>query len=247
MEQPLGFISDKDKVCLLEKSIYGLKQSGRAWNQTIHTSLLSIGYTQSKCESCVYVKKTNKALVIIAVYVDDLFIFSDCKKEKEILIDLLKEKYDVKYLEPVENCLGMKVERNRKAGTLSLCQSKYIKDLLIKFGMSEAKPVSTPLILNNKFNKSNEDNSKYPYQQLIGGLLYLSVCTRPDIAYAASLLSQFNTCYDDLHWTAAKRVLRYLAGTINYGLLLKRVLITLKHLQMQIGQETFLTESRIQG
>lgn len=116
----------------------------------------------------------------------------------------------------------MKVIRNRAQGTLSLCQGEYIKNLLTRFGMLEAKVVAMPVALNVKLEKAAISETKYPYQQLIGGLLYFAVCTRPDIAYATSLLSQFNSSHNDTHWIAAKRILRYLVGTIDYGLMFKK-------------------------
>lgn len=227
MEQPTGFdIEGSNKVCLLKKSIYGLKQASRAWNQTVHKLLSDAGYVQSKCEQCVYIKKSKDVLVVIALYVDDFFVFSNCENEKIKLVNALKEKFELKFLGPVTNCLGMKVVRDRQKGTLSLCQSHYVKCLLTRFGMSEAKPVKTPMAVNVKLEKPDEsnavNNSIFPYQQLIGGLMYLAVCTRPDIAYTTSALSQFNTCHDSVHWCAAKRVLRYLAGTTDYGLMFEK-------------------------
>lgn len=223
MEQPSGFNNqNSDKVCLLKKSIYGLKQASRVWNQKINSVLRSIGYIQSKCEPCVYIKKEKDTLVLVALYVDDFFIFSNSKSEKKKLIDLLKSNFDVKCLGPITDCLGMRVVRNKDKGTLSLSQSQYVENLLNRFGMTEAKAAATPMAANTKLEKATTNDSEYPYQQLIGGLLYLAVCTRPDIAYVSSLLSQFNTCYDNTHWIAAKRVLRYLAGTRNLGLVFEK-------------------------
>jgi hypothetical protein len=88
--------------------------------------------------------------------------------------------------------------------------------------MSECMPVGTPLKMNVKFEKSREQNVNRPYQELTGGLMYLAIWTRLDISRAVSYLSQFNTCYGKEHWTAAKRVLRYLKGTENYGLEYRR-------------------------
>lgn len=147
-----------------------------------------------------YIKKVDKTLIIVALYVDDFFIFSNNMVEKEKLINILKSRYKVKHLGDVKNCLGMQIIRDKENGRLSLSQSQYIKDLLVRFGCPKlAKPVLTPMVMNVKFEKGDTISSKYPYQQLVGGLLYLAVCTRPDIAYAASLLSQFNTCYNESH------------------------------------------------
>lgn len=226
MEQPEGFIINKNKVCLLRKSIYGLKQASRVWNMTVNNLLTKHGYSQTKCEPCVYFKRgtCNNALTILAVYVDDFYIFTNNVKDKDHLIDLLSKNFSVKCLGPIKDCLGMNVQRDKAKGIIVLRQSEYIKKLLYKFKMSEAKEVSTPMIINEKFNNGNNNfnNELYNYRELIGSLMYLSVCTRPDISFCCSLLSQFNNNYNEHHWIAAKRVLRYLKKTINFGLVFKK-------------------------
>lgn len=176
---------------------YGLKQASREWNKKIHIVLTGINYTQSVNEPYVYIKRIKDSIVIVAVYVDDLFVFSNNKVEKHKLFDLLKKNFDVKFLGQIEKCLGIKVERDRKKGFIALTQSHYIKRLLERFGMTDVKSVSTPMDSNVKLEKSDSNadtcNTKIPYQELIRGLMYLSVCTRPDIAYASSALSQFFT------------------------------------------------------
>ncbi|XP_076620058.1 uncharacterized protein LOC143341211 [Colletes latitarsis] len=101
-------------------------------------------------------------------------------------------------------------------------QRGYIKDLLERFGMSNCKPVSTPLDLNRKLRKETENSGEYhkdlPFRELLGSLMYLAVATRPDIAHAVGALSQFNNCFNKTHWVEAKRVLRYLKGTSDVGL-----------------------------
>ncbi|XP_067207870.1 uncharacterized protein [Linepithema humile] len=100
-------------------------------------------------------------------------------------------------------------------------QRGYLNDILSRFGMSESKSVKTPLDVGVKL-KRNEDITQQdvnlPYRELVGALMYLAVCTRPDIAHAVSYLSQYNNCYDSSHWSVAKRVLRYLRGTRDIGL-----------------------------
>lgn len=102
-------------------------------------------------------------------------------------------------------------------------QKGYIRDLLERFGMIDSKPVNTPMDVNVKLTKLEQDPSieekRLPFRELIGALMYLSVATRPDIAHAVSALSQFNTCFGQIHWTAAKRVLRYLKGSADLGLI----------------------------
>lgn len=127
--------------------------------------------------------------------------------------------FEIRHLGELKNCLGINVKRSNNVTILD--QSDYIERLLARYGMTECKPVSTPLPVNCKLIKSDNkclDDNVYKYRQLLGSLMYLSVCTRPDIAFACSQLSQFNTCFNMSHWQSAKRVLRYLAGTKNYGL-----------------------------
>lgn len=224
MEQPPGFSDNefKNKVCLLLKGIYGLKQASRIWNVKVHNLLTKNGYIQSKCEPCVYLKHSNKDITIIALYVDDFYIFYSTKCNE--LLPLLDQNFSVRNLGSLKNCLGMNIERDRAMGIMKISQSDYIKRLLQRFGMENCKIVKTPMPTNCKLvkGKTNLCDDQYNYRQLMGCLMYLSVCTRPDISYACSQLSQFNNCFDVTHWQAAKRILRYLAGTINYSLYFHR-------------------------
>lgn len=222
MEQPEGFSDGSNKVCLLLKSIYGLKQASRAWNLKVNQVLLENGFMQSKCEPCVYIKKDDKCLTIVALYVDDFYVFGNNAEATKTLYNLLESKFNVKNLGALQICLGMKVTRDRNKGMLKLDQSEYIKRLLCKFGMENCRPVSTPMIVNDKLNKPEPDrllsDDVYKYRELLGSLMYLAVCTRPDISFACSQLSQYNHGFGKEHWLAAKRILRYLAGTLNHGL-----------------------------
>lgn len=220
MEQPPGFSNDdcKSKVCLLLKGIYGLKQASRIWNVKVHNLLSKNSYKQSKCEPCVYIKRSNKDITIIALYVDDFYIFYSTKCNE--LLPLLEDNFNIRNLGSLKNCLGMNIERDRVNGIMKVNQSEYIKRLLQRFGMENCKIVKTPMPTNCKLVKgeTNLCDDQYNYRQLMGCLMYLSVCTRPDISFACSQLSQFNNCFDVTHWQAAKRILRYLAGTINFSL-----------------------------
>lgn len=221
MEQPEGFNTDRSKVCLLLKSIYGLKQASRMWNLKVHQLLSTNGFTQSKCEPCVYIKKCDKCITIIALYVDDFYLFSNSSTTKNELISLLEREFNVKNLGTLKTCLGMNVTHDKRNGILTLDQSDYIKRLLSRFGMENCKAVATPMVLGNKLCKPQAnclDENVHRYRELLGCLMYLCVCTRPDLSFACSQLSQFAHDFDQSHWLAAKRILRYLAGTINYKL-----------------------------
>lgn len=157
---------------------------------------------------------------IICIYVDDFFIFSNNDKETDSLKMRLGEMFKIKDLGEVKNCLGMNVKFDRENDTISLDQSNYIDQLLQRFEMLDCKAVNTPIEAGLSLDRSEdiECEKQFPYQQLLGGLMYLSVLTRPDISYAVSYLSQFNNCHTETHWKHCKRILRYLKGTKNYGI-----------------------------
>lgn len=219
MEQPPGFDNNnKGKVCLLKKGIYGLKQASKIWYDRVNKLLCENGFSQSKCEPCIYTSKVNNCLVIVALYVDDFYIFYNNELAKDQLVKLLMNEFNCKNLGNLKSCIGINVTRGKDF--LKLDQSDYVKRLLKRFGMENCKPVSTPMMVNCKFENNSETlcDETYEYRELMGCLMYLSVCTRPDISFACSQLSQYNTKFNRSHWLAAKRILRYLAGTIDYAL-----------------------------
>ena len=136
----------------------------------------------------------------------------------------------MKDLGPLNFCLGIEFLEEKEKGEIKLCQRKYIKEVLRRFNMEHCKPVSTPMNISEKLSKSmcpkndeeRKEVEKLPYQNLIESLMYLAVSTRPDISHAVSALSQYNTNYGMQHWVAAKRVLRYLKGTGNKGLIFRK-------------------------
>lgn len=207
-----------NKVLKLKKAIYGLKQASRAWNKKVDSCLLGNGYCKSKLEPCMYTKNVGIYETIMAVYVDDFFIFSNCNNESEHLKKILSGQFKIKDLGEVKQCLGINVKFDKQEKSVTLSQENYINVLLQKFHMTDCKTVDTPIESKLNVKIDQNVNDQVPYQQLIGSLMYLSVLTRPDITYAVSYLSQFNNCHTNEHWGYAKRVLKYLKKTINFGI-----------------------------
>lgn len=221
MRQPQGFIvkGAENKVCKLKRAIYGLKQSSRAWNKRVDDVLTKLNYKRSNLEPCLYIKRQNNLLTVVALYVDDFFIFSNDVNNTNMLKEYLNAQFKVKDLGEARQSLGVRIVRDYDKGCITLDQETYIDQILKKFNMSECKSVDTPMDKNVCLENSNNTcNENIPYQRLIGSLMYLAVLTRPDIAYAVSFLSQFNNCYSEIHWNCAKRILRYLKGTKSYVL-----------------------------
>ena len=228
MCQPEGFV-DPDRpshVCNLKKSIYGLKQTARCWNTTLDEYLKSVGYRKSDADGCIYVKSVKEAdgrisFVILGVYVDDIIPVSNnpalLKVEKAALCGRFEmiDQGEIHYL------LGMSIKRNRECRTLTINQPNYLEKVLKQFGMENCKPVATPLEPGRKFQQltpSDKPFDVHTYQQAIGCLTYMSTATRPDIAVAVGVLSQYMSRPSNDHWMGVKRVLRYLKGTLQYGL-----------------------------
>ena len=208
-----------DKVCLLGKALYGLRQAGRSWHKRLSETLKRIGATASASDPCLFHMGAGREITLIAIYVDDILIASKNTRKIAEIGDLLATEYEVKHLGDVKHCLG--VEFRQTSGKVTMHQQGYVNDVLTRFGMAECKPVATPVDSGSKLIKNQVQSSedlKLPYRELVGALTYLASTTRPEISFAVSRLEQFNNCFGKEHWTAAKRVLRYLKGTSDMGL-----------------------------
>jgi hypothetical protein len=202
----------------MRRSIYGLKQSARAWNKKLDGVLGKIGFISSKADPCLYIKMIGGKPMYLLIYVDDIVVAFDDRKAIGDVFAKLSTEFEVVALGDVQLFLGLEVERNLD-GTFTITQRGYIDRTLRRFGMDLAKGSSYPLDPGYmKLAESPRLASNEVYRQLIGSLLYLAVNTRPDIAASTSILSRKVSCPTELDWTEAKRVLRYLKHTSNYKL-----------------------------
>ena len=222
MDQTEGCIKTGQEhlVYKLEKSLYRLKQAPRCWNKAFREHLENNGFTQTSSDACVYVK-SKESLIVIVVYVDDLIILAETAEEIAKIKETLSTKFKMKDMKELHYCLGITIIHDRVKQKVWLNQYQYIEKLLKKFGQAEAKTMSTPADINVKLKKSDNVSKHVDtvrYQSIVGSLLYAAMITRPDIAYAVGVLSKFCTNPDESHLTTARRILRYLKGTINYGI-----------------------------
>lgn len=214
-----------EKVCKLNRPLYGLKQAGREWYKKLNNCLLEIGFRNTAINPCTYADSDKTRDTIILVYVDDLLIASADLSNIENIKIKLKQNFKMKDLGNVRDVLGMRVERKGDVGNIKLTQRLYIENVLKRFGMKDCNPTGTPLESNvNEIVRENEPKTNEimrisePYRELVGCLMYLANASRPDIAFAANLLSRFNNNPSEIHWKMAKRVLRYLKGTVDCGI-----------------------------
>lgn len=223
MELPNNEEYFPQRYCKLKKSIYGLKQASRVWYQKLDKKLCKMGLIRSKADPCVFFKRDQETMLIVAVYVDDLLILSNNIKEKEQLKEELNQEFRMKDLGEAHFILGMRIDRDQSDGSITLDQSNYIKNMLKRFGMEDCKEVSTPMTPGQIFTKDmspkTEDEKQamknIPYREAIGSLLYASQGTRPDICHAVGVLSRFSNNPGQSHWVAVKRIFRYLKGTLD--------------------------------
>ncbi|KAG7599301.1 Integrase catalytic core [Arabidopsis suecica] len=224
IEQPPGFIEEGEegKVLKLHKALYGLKQAPRAWYGRIDGYFIKNGFVRSINDAALYVKKTSKEIMVVSLYVDDIIVTGSNIKEIEQFKEEMKNEFEMTDLGELSYFLGMEVTQNEEG--IFLSQENYAKKLLKKFGMQDCKSLSTPLTPHGKkkevLKENLEDVTKY--RSMIGGLLYLCA-SRPDIMYASSYLSRYMAAPTMQHYQEAKRVLRYVKGTLNYGIQFKRV------------------------
>ncbi|KAF2348136.1 Reverse transcriptase RNA-dependent DNA polymerase [Trinorchestia longiramus] len=184
LTQPEGFVSEGNEnlVCRLNKFLYGLKQSPKCWNTALDGHLKQLRFKQSKNDACIYTRVSNKGSCIIAVYVDDIIIASDCLDEINEVKSCLSAKYKMKELGQLSNFLGVSVMQTKNEVFLE--QSAYTKALLSRFGMDNANSIATPVDVNADLVTTSdevEECDKDLYQSAVGSLLYLSTRTRPDI------------------------------------------------------------------
>lgn len=217
MEQPFGFEKD-DRVCRLKKSLYGLKQASHQWNKRIVQFLVKFGFKQSTADLCVFIYAMNADMVYLALYVDDGLICGNSKPVIEKLLRDLHTEFEITYKE-AEFFVGIQIDIDETNKKIKIFQNIYIQKILQRFNHINCSTVSTPAEPGTQFVQSMESNpTNFPYREAIGSLMYLMVCTRPDLAYIVGVLSRYVENPSDQHWKGVKRVFKYLKGTDNLGI-----------------------------
>lgn len=225
VSQPEGFVANgnEDKVYRLKKALYGLKQAPRAWYFKIDSYFQESGFKRSENEPTLYLKKTGKdEFLVVCLYVDDMIYMGS----NELIIAEFKtcmmKKFEMTDLGLLHYFLGLEVKQGFDG--IFISQRKYAMDLLKKFNMLNCKVEATPMNINEKL--SRDDNAEFVnatyFRSLVGGLNYLCH-TRPDIAFSVGVVSRFMHNPSTLHLGAAKRILRYVAGTAELGIWYSKV------------------------
>ncbi|PPZ05609.1 hypothetical protein C5P41_24865, partial [Escherichia coli] len=222
MEQPKGFESqDGSKVCKLKRSIYGLKQASRSWNIRFDEAIKSFGFIKNEDEPCVYKKVSDSAITFLVLYVDDILLMGNDTGMLTTIKVWLSNTFSMKDLGEATYILGIRIYRDRAKRIIGLSQSLYLEKVLKRFNMLDSKrgllPVRHGIHLSKEMSpKTPEERDKMariPYASAIGSLMYAMLCTRPNIAYAVSLTSRYQSNPGLEHWIAIKNILKYLRRT----------------------------------
>jgi hypothetical protein len=224
VEQPKGYEKkgSEGKVYQLHKALYGLKQAPRAWFSRIAAYFKDEGFETCPNEHTLFIKKGAEGkMIIVSIYVDDLIYTGNDEDMMNGFKSSMMNVFDMTDMGKMRFFLGIEVIQ--KANGNFICQKKYAIEVLKRFGMAESNPVSSPIVPGVKLNKDDQGvqvDESY-YKQIVGSLMYLTT-TRPDMMFSVSLISRFMSRPTELHLQAAKRILRYLQGTTNFGILYKR-------------------------
>ncbi|CAL1383663.1 unnamed protein product [Linum trigynum] len=211
---PAGF---KSPVCLLKKSLYGLKQASRQWFSKLADKLRSQGYQSRKVDHSLLYKATKSSYTCILVYVDDLVIGGTDLQEITSLKQSLHNAFSIKDLGPLKFFLSIKVARSKQG--IHISQRKYTLEILEEADLLNCKPVTTPMDYKIHLSSQHSDPFQDPtlYRRLVGKLIYLTT-TRPEISYTTQQVSQFMSNPSQDHYKAVLRILKYLKSTPSSGL-----------------------------
>lgn len=224
MQQPPGREDENHREwgCRLNKSLYGLRQAAKDWYERLHEVLTEYNFVRSEDDPCLY-KHGNSTISYLGVHVDDIILVTSSPKRAKDIMDALNEEFDITNLGEISCYLGIKIIRNQQ-GEFSINQSDYIKKILNRTKLDQAKVSSYPMDTGYEKERPNSPEIKSGhYNKLIGALLYVSVNTRPDISAPVALLAQHIKDTRQIDWNEAQRICRYLKGTINYELKLSNV------------------------
>jgi hypothetical protein len=206
-------------ILKLNKSLYGLKQAPRLWYDTMAEVLTSpeLGFEQTMSDVCCFSHPTERCYILM--YVDDICVVTNNERLRERVLQTLRNKFKLKHFDEAKLYVGLQMEWSDEGRRVKVHQQSYIEKLLKIFGMVNCNPKDQPCTDSDKLSSKDPVSSKMatrPYRSLVGALLYV-LGSRPDVAASIRAVSQFMSIAADKHWDSAKRILSYLSGTRNKG------------------------------
>ena len=176
---------------------------------------MHIGFIRSDADHSLYFMQEGEHVMIVIIYVDDLIILANYMSSMKVLKAMLEKEYEMTDLDELYFCLGVEFVRDKVARTITMCQGKYIRDVLKRFAMDDCKAIGTPLDVNSKLLKLMDEEYateaqsmvEVPYKQAVGSLMYAMIGTRPDLAFPISVVSQHMAKPGSKHLVAVKRII----------------------------------------
>lgn len=223
VKQPEGYIKkgEEEKVYKLKKALYGLKQAPRAWYSRIEAYFMREKFERCPSEHTLFTKSNGGKLLIVSLYVDDLIFTGNDREMCDEFKNSMMLEFEMTDLGLMKHFLGVEVKQCSEG--IFICQRRYAREVLARFGMDESNAVKNPIVPGTKLQKDEGDAKvdETVFKQVVGSLMYLTV-TRPDLMYGVCLISRFMSAPRESHWLAAKRILRYIKGTTELGVFYKR-------------------------
>jgi hypothetical protein len=214
IEQPEGFqlSENTDYVCKLNKALYGLKQAPRAWYSRLYKYLQHAGFRKGSVDNNLYIKVTQDSILLIEVYVDDIIFGSIDDRLRQKFAKDMQNEFEMSLFGEISFFLGLQIRQRNQI--IFISQTKYIREMLKRFGMEDCKPVITPMQTSCKLSKDDDSKStdQRQYNSMIGILLYVTA-SRPYVMQKVGQVARFQEAPKESHVLAVKRIFRYLKRT----------------------------------
>lgn len=214
VEQPSGFENPEfpNHVYKLDKALYGLKQAPRSWYDRLSKFLIDNGFKRGRIDRTLFIRTKNSNFIVVQIYVDDIIFGATNESLCKEFADLMSKEFQMSMMGELSFFLGLQIQQTEQG--IMIHQQKYIKELMKKFGMENAKVNDTPMGTNTRLDEDLKGTpvNQTLYRGMIGSLLYLTA-SRPDIAFSVGLCARFQANPKESHLSAVKRILRYLKGT----------------------------------
>ena len=217
MEQPAGYEDGTNRVCKLRKSLYGMKQSPRKWNEKFTCFLAKEKLIAIPEDPCVFVRKTGTDILIVCLYVDDGLVAGTNSNQVTSFLSKLTSAFEVA-VDHANTYVGMEIHQDKKSQAIKINQRGFIGRVLERFGLADSQEAKTPMNPSADMNVEDSQEVDCPYREAIGCLNYISLISRPDITFAVNKLARYSNSPKNVHWQAVKRVMRYLKGSIDYSI-----------------------------
>ena len=222
MKQPKGFVESGQEhmVCKLKKGLYGLKQSGRVWHQTLKCEMEKLGFMSSDANTTVFFHFSKDKIEIVRWYVDNGLVATSCIRLMEHIVKDIGGSFNIQDLGKPDRLLRIKIMHDHDLGTIQILQPSFINTILRHFDITSGRAVSSPMDPSADLCSSTNTDSTIdiPYASLIGSINYCAISTQPDIAFATNKCAQFTSRPNLSHWEAAKRVVHYLLNMRDHGI-----------------------------